>query len=113
MLVVICGFVMFRADSVAQGFGILGHMFSFRGNTEGWILARAELTPYLLTALLAGILCMFPWAEAIKGKLQNCKRVQTVSVVQIATGIGLLACLLICMVMLASDAYNPFIYFRF
>lgn len=113
MLVVICGFVMFRADSVAQGFGILGQMFSFRGNAEGWILARAELTPYLLTALLAGILCMFPWAEAIKGKLQNSKRVQTVSVVQIATGIGLLACLLICMVMLASDAYNPFIYFRF
>ena len=113
MLVVICGFVMFRADSVAQGLGILGQMFSFRGNAEGWILARAELTPYLITALLAGILCMFPWAEAIKGKLQNGKRVQTASVVQIATGIGLLACLLICMVMLASDAYNPFIYFRF
>ena len=113
MLVVICGFVMFRADSVTQGFRILGQMFSFRGNAAGWVLAQAELTPYLIVALILGIVFMVPWVEAIKRKLQTCKRVQTASVVQIVSGVGMLACMLLCMVMLASDAYNPFIYFRF
>ncbi|WP_440586815.1 MBOAT family O-acyltransferase [Wujia sp.] len=113
MLVVICGFVMFRADSVTQGFRILGQMFSFRGNAAGWVLAQAELTPYLIVALILGIVFMVPWVEAIKRKLQTCKRAQTASVVQIVSGVGLLACMLLCMVMLASDAYNPFIYFRF
>lgn len=114
MLIVICGFVMFRADTVSQGCFILGQMFSFTANPVGTMLATAELTPYLIAAFAAGILLIIPWKRLLQKEIERCGETgKTKNAAWILSGSGLLICLLFCMIRLASDAYNPFIYFRF
>ncbi len=116
MLIVICAFVLFRADTLTQGFAIIGNMFSFRGSSYGNMLALAQLTPYAITAFVCGILFMVPWTRHIQVKIQEFEkkgRTGMVKTVHIVSGFVLMGLLLLCMIQLASDSYNPFIYFRF
>ena len=116
MLVVICAFVLFRADTLAQGFAIIGNMFHFRDSSYGNMLALAQLTPYAITALICGIIFMIPWKRYIQMKLQEKEfkhKAVMIKTVHIVSGFILIALLLLCMIQLASDSYNPFIYFRF
>ncbi|MCR5694519.1 MAG: MBOAT family protein [Clostridia bacterium] len=117
---VLLGFVMFRSDSVAHGFTIIGRMFS---NT--WELPAAvqvNLTPFMIFAMAAGVLASMPWAEWA-GKLSEKDRFkgiadffakEKVKTAVLAVSMVLtLALFAACVLSLASSAYNPFIYFRF
>lgn len=101
LLVVICGFVIFRADTIAQAGHILASMFTGFTTEVGELMLLAKLaTPYHVCSLAAGLLLCVPVSGMVKkrGVLKY----------------GVAACLIVvCIMNLATSSYNPFIYFRF
>ena len=101
LLVVICGFVIFRADNIAQAGHIIASMFTgFQMEVAEWMVWTKLATPYNVCCLIAGLLLCAPISVHIKKH----------SVVKYVLAAGLV---LICIMNLATSSYNPFIYFRF
>lgn len=104
LLVVLIGFVFFRADSMYQGAAWIKTMFTgFGSNTAAISLALEQLTPLYLVTAAVGIVACCP----VKMLVKKGRAYEAV------TAAGSLALLLLCMLSLASGTYNPFIYFRF
>ena len=104
LLVVLIGFVFFRADSMHQGSAWIKTMFTgFGSNTAAMSLALEQLTPLYLVTAAVGIVACCP----VKMLVKKGRAYEAV------TAAGSLALLLLCMLSLASGTYNPFIYFRF
>lgn len=104
LLVVLIGFVFFRADSMHQGAAWIKTMFTgFGSNTAAMSLALEQLTPLYLVTAAVGIAACCP----VKMLVKKGRAYEAV------TAAGSLALLLLCMLSLASGTYNPFIYFRF
>ena len=104
LLVVLIGFVFFRADSMHQGAAWIKTMFTgFGSNTAAMSLALEQLTPLYLVTAAVGIVACCP----VKMLVKKGRAYEAV------TAAGSLVLLLLCMLSLASGTYNPFIYFRF
>lgn len=104
LLVVLIGFVFFRADSMHQGADWIKTMFTgFGSNTAAMSLALEQLTPLYLVTAAVGIVACCP----VKMLVKKGRAYEAV------TAAGSLVLLLLCMLSLASGTYNPFIYFRF
>ena len=110
-LVVIVGFVFFRADSLSYAGQMLRQMFTGfsapAGNRValGVVLEQANL--YNLFILLMAFICSYPVSKIISRKLAGKKAWEP------ALMLGSMVLLVLCILSLASSAYNPFIYFRF
>ena len=115
MLIVILAFVIFRADSMGQAFDIICKMFGVGANGMGLNnVLLAHLTPYIIFAFVLGLLFVFPWVDRMITRIKdNEKYKRLYDLYYVLSGVGLLLCLVFCIITLASDAYNPFIYFRF
>lgn len=110
MLVVITGFVIFRADSVGYAFSYIGRMFSFTSLSSSYTVFMAFLTPVFIVTAIAGIIACTPVVPCISGALKGRK------IHNILNGLSYIAAaavLILCIMGLAADSYNPFIYFRF
>ncbi len=104
VLVVLIGFVFFRADTISQGFFWVKTMFTGISFGEASMrLVLSLLTPLNLTVLAAGIFACMP----VTKKFENNKVCQALSW-PVA-----LVLLVLSMLSLAGETYNPFIYFRF
>ncbi len=118
VIVVTVGFVMFRADTVMQGFGFIGKMFAgFDVSQASLSLALTQLTPWFLVMLAAAVLGCAPLRSAIQrlrvapgGFAALSKKQIAIQAVIFVAAFLLLAW---CMLRLSGAAYNPFIYFRF
>ena len=112
LLVVILGFVMFRAATPAQGFGVLGAMFSFAVTPEaGRLAAEGILTADRLVWMGLGILFSFPavpalvrWMEAAPERAPYWEYGKNVLAV-----LGLIVCVLA----ISGGSFSPFIYQQF
>ncbi len=119
LLVVLTGFVFFRADSMGQGFFFLSRISSpssWQGilapeKREALAVLLSVLTPASIEALLLGALFCFPLREFAERNIHG-KWMQGPGKVILS---GLLALLLaaLSILSLAGGSYNPFIYFRF
>ena len=96
-LVVLLGWVLFRADNLGMALQYAGNLFSLEGV---WI--SEVLTVQSGAALLAGIVCCLPLPRPRQNALT-----ETIYTLMALT---LLAACALC---LAGGTYNPFIYFRF
>ncbi|MEY8258461.1 MBOAT family O-acyltransferase [Erysipelotrichaceae bacterium 66-17] len=106
LLIVIVGFVMFRAESVTQGIDIISKMFTgWNFTTESVILLYAQITPLLVFSLILAIVFSMPILQYFKQKESK--------VLSFGSYAGCFALLIVCMLNLSSGTYNPFIYFRF
>lgn len=104
VLMVMIGFVFFRADSMRQGIFWVKEMFSgIHFENSAMSLCMSLLTPVHLVALAAGIIFAVP----LKNVLAKNDKLQKIS------WIVVLVILVLCMLNLAGGTYNPFIYFRF
>lgn len=112
LLVVTVGFVMFRADTFAQGIQITGKMFagwSFQASQMNLVLQ--QMTPlFILTVIIAVIACMpvLKWVREWGETIQPCRKVM-----EPLGYLMSLFLLVLCILSLSSGTYNPFIYFRF
>lgn len=106
-LVIICGWVLFRADGMTKGLALWKAMFVYqKGEYNLFTCLNAEVA--------LSLLCGFLLCGVLQTRLPKLKEAlydrQEASVVQT---ICLAALFLLCIVSLSADSYNPFIYFRF
>ena len=108
LLVVIAGFVLFRAATPAQGFGLLGAMFSFAAAPEtGRMAAESILTPDRVVWMGLGILFSFPvvpWAL---------RKLETRPWWEIGKNALALLGLIVCVLAISGESFSPFIYQQF
>ena len=109
VLVVMVGFVFFRADTLSQGFFWVKEMFAgaFTANVSDavWneLLLLPLMNPLNVCVLIAGVILSAP----LKEKLQKYSVLDKIS--WVVTPL----LLILCIMNLAGGTYNPFIYFRF
>ena len=113
LLVVLIGFVIFRADTMSQAVAMVAAMFSGVNATAqtGLLLAQC-MTPLTLCALAAGVVFSTPVLPAILHRTdaltQNAQRA-----VRVLGGAVLLMLLVTDILHLSAASYVPFIYFQF
>ena len=109
ILVVMVGFVFFRADTLSQGFFWVKEMFAgpFTANVSDAVWNELMLLPLMnplnICVLIAGVILSAP----LKEKLQKNSVLDKIS--WVVTPL----LLILCIMNLAGGTYNPFIYFRF
>ncbi|MDE6024988.1 MAG: MBOAT family protein [Lachnospiraceae bacterium] len=117
MLVVIVGFVIFRADTLGQAFIFIGKMFTgFEFSAASMSFVCQQLTPFFIVMLIAAVIGCAPVRSiSRKIKISSDKEELTSkeNFVQIILYIAAFVLLLWCIIRLSGGSYNPFIYFRF
>lgn len=110
LLTIIITFVIFRSDTLSQGFSIIGRMFSAGGNASVTSGLISMFTPLFLFTLAAALILSFPVAPTLSAKAEKALPRPVCDVISyiLAGGIYLLSVLA-----LSENGYNPFIYFRF
>ena len=111
MLVVILAFVLFRADSLTQGFGMIGAMFTFAaGDAAVDAKILSCVTALFIVSFIFAVVLSAPVFPALEKKAMASKYkkpyIYTAHVVSILL-------FLLSILSLVSSKYNPFIYFRF
>lgn len=107
LLIVMLGFILFRAESLTQAGRICRALADFRFEREGTILLRGVLSAKVLAA---GAVAVF-LSTGLQRKLAE--KLRRSSGCQAAEYAASLLCLAICVLRIASVSFNPFIYFRF
>jgi alginate O-acetyltransferase complex protein AlgI len=114
LLVVLIGWVVFRADSFELAGNYLYAMTGLAHAPEAQLLLRYATTG-VLVSIAIGIVLSTPVSPTLTAKFANAtSRRPVIQVAGEAMKIcGLLALLFLSAVYLAGGTYNPFIYFRF
>ena len=107
MVIVLLGWVLFRNLKPNETIDFLRGMFFC--NTEITVTAASILSPKLILVLVSCAFLASPLAERL---LARAERTQSTWVAVLRSVLAL-AVLAVCIVLLMSDTYNPFIYFRF
>ncbi|MBR3281554.1 MAG: MBOAT family protein [Clostridia bacterium] len=111
LLVVVITFVLFRADTLGQGFGIIANMFS---GAKGVAHVNSEvlgcINPLFIITFILGVLAATPIYQKLREKLSTKAGYKIYNRLTYA---GSIVVFIICILLLVSSKYNPFIYFRF
>jgi len=119
MLVVCVGFVIFRADTIAQGIYMIQQMFTgISFSSQSMSFAVSQLTPWFIAMAFAGVVGMAPVkpvAERIRGIVFGGAGQASGKYIAVQTMLftGSVMLLAWCIIRLSGNTYNPFIYFRF
>ena len=122
LLAVLVGWVLFRAGSLHQAGHFLATMSGFGDGMAGLAPAQRFLTPSVATALaVAALACALPSLSErrVQAALRRLLAARPAwrpagdSAVALAFGAGSLALCGMAALRLATNTYNPFIYFRF
>ena len=112
LLVVMAGWVFFRAADLPQALGYLGTMSGFRrGDPASWHVDLFLDRP-LVIAIAAGIVGSAPWMRPILAWYGARER-RGAWALEASALLGLAAIVVLASLELAGGSYNPFIYFRF
>ena len=105
LLVVMLGFVMFRAQSIEQGLQVICAMFTGTSSISTVVLHQLLTGEFVFTLLSGAVLCLpvVPWCKA-NPKL---RRLESVSWIFCAV------LFILCLLKLASGGFTPFIYAQF
>ncbi len=111
LLVVMVGWVFFRAETLGSAIVFLKTMAGIRGGSGAFHDLDYYLSiPSLWMALILGTIGAAPWLTVISRAIQSrpCE-----GPLRLVGSVACLAVLLLSVVVLASGSHNPFIYFRF
>lgn len=108
MLVVIIGWIIFRADSFKQGLILIKNMFIYKENIGYGVLSYINIKDIIIFILALFVAIIIPKAakkhETVPGKETAANYLQIVLCVII---------MVYSIILLIGNTYNPFIYFRF
>lgn len=111
LLVIIFGWVLFRADSVSYGLKYWLQMIKV--NTVNWHAAGEYLQNDILIALIFGVIFSIDWRMPYKKLVFHNQTQLRFLVFKTAGYICAFAFFLLSVMSIMSNTYNPFIYFRF
>jgi len=113
LLVAVTAFVIFRADTLSQGFGMIAKMFTGFEMTPAMqgFLQETLTSPVIVFGILAVIgSTTIPKTIYLRLKTRRKTNGIVFDVISMAATLLILG---LCILTLASQTYNPFIYFRF
>ncbi len=120
LLVIIVGWVVFRADSFSHALALLQNMAGFTSTAGAGHPVKEYLTHQVAWAMAAGVLFSMPLrtglhalttrlAPGFSDDFRSLGRVTT----DLVESLCLIGLLVVCAAWLAGGTYNPFIYFKF
>ena len=113
LVVVTCGFVVFRADTIRQGIQMILKMFTaFNMSQEFVNVTWRFCTPLVIFVMIIGLFGAFAWKVSVEEILKQ-KSLKIQNAIECMTYVIAIVLLALCMLSLSSGTYNPFIYFRF
>jgi alginate O-acetyltransferase complex protein AlgI len=113
MLVVIIGWVFFRAETLPGSIAFLKAMAGLSAASPTPYTVQWYLTPELWLALAAGAIGSTPWVPTLARRLSRLGPPHFDWPVSLLSTTALVALLLASIMSMAARTYNPFIYFRF
>src|SRR6185295_289082 len=113
MLVVMVGWVFFRAETLTGALTFLKAMAGATMAAPTPYTVWWYLTPELWLALTAGAIGSTPWVPALAARLGRIERPRLAWTVGLLRTATLMALLVASLLSLSARTYNPFIYFRF
>lgn len=112
-LIVMSAFVLFRAESLGQGFGVLKRMITggLWNSSSAYVVAET-ITPYMIFMFVLSVILCFPVGALFKKYAGGwCSRHS--SLCEVLTAGIVIILMIFCILNLAGTNYNPFIYFQF
>lgn len=109
LLVVMIGWVFFRAENLGYAVDFIEKMFSFKSGNNNY--PYIFLNNYVFTVLFVGILFSLPLKRFISKKAQSV--IKNNSVRNVLEQSFFIVIFILSLMELAQTTYNPFIYFRF
>jgi len=106
LLVVMVGWVFFRAETLTGAIGFLKALFALNVAAPAPLSVGFFLTPEVWMALIAGAIGSTPWV-AVLARRDRSARLEALSTAALA------GALFASILQMAARTYNPFIYFRF
>lgn len=120
MLMIVCGWVIFRCDSVSDAFSFIGSMFGASGLygsdtvPSPVLLQQSGVSTVFFVTLIFAVLFSAPIIPWLKNKLESsCTKLALRGAVYCTADFVLIVLLVLSSVQLALGSYNPFIYFDF
>ena len=120
MLMIICGWVIFRCDSVSDALSFIGSMFGASGLygndtvPSPVLLQQSGVSTVFFVTLIFAVLFSAPIIPWLKNKLESsCTKLALRGAVYCTADFVLIVLLVLSSVQLALGSYNPFIYFDF
>jgi alginate O-acetyltransferase complex protein AlgI len=113
LLVVMIGWVLFRADSLSHAATFVSAMAGYATASGDVPTALLSLEPVESLALLAGVVGSVPWIAHVQGRVRASAHPVSSAAFAYADAAALLLVFVASTLTLASGTYNPFIYFRF
>ena len=117
MLVVVFGWVLFKTVLLEDALSYIGVMLHTHAQDYVAFSTRYYLDNKLIFMLIIAILAAIPWKEILPGKAGslfcNINTLPATHPAVIIRRVLLICVLLICMMFIMNNTYNPFIYFRF
>jgi alginate O-acetyltransferase complex protein AlgI len=116
MLVVMIGWVFFRADTLSGAVAFLKAMAGLTTAAPTPYTIQWYLTSELWIALVGGAIGSTPWLPALAARVDRAARAERPAVAWSASLVStamLMALLVASIMQMAANTYNPFIYFRF
>jgi len=113
VIVVMIGWVFFRAESVNHASTMLSAMFGSSGARADIYPVGSFLDPWTTMIVLLALVFSFPTRRWIATRLQVPGRGELSAVGDVASLIALFALLLLSLMVIAAGTHNPFLYFRF
>jgi alginate O-acetyltransferase complex protein AlgI len=113
MLVVMVGWVFFRAETLPGALAFLKAMAGATIAAPTMYTVWWYLTPELWLALIAGAIGSAPWVPALAARIGRAGRPRLEWTAGLLSTASLMALLVASIVSLSARTYNPFIYFRF
>lgn len=111
ILMAMLSFVIFRADTVGYGFKLIGKMFGIgSGSSATTVTIISTLSAMRVIALVLAVIFCTPVIKKIETRLASTRSYEVFEVIKHFVSLLIFA---LCVLMLISNTYNPFIYFRF
>lgn len=112
LLIITISWVFFRSDNLSYAYNYLTSMFSFNSSVNLDFITY-YLNKEVAIALILALVFSMPIYKFIKTKLLHNQLHLLNKSLLLLRPIGLTVLFIICCMYIASDTYNPFIYFRF
>jgi alginate O-acetyltransferase complex protein AlgI len=116
LVVVMIGWVFFRAETLPEAINYLGAMFNTQKLATTDYQIHQVLTHESAAALCIAILLAMPIYTVIKNRLENYaqhSKINNLVFFHLPRLMMLVSLAFLCAIKIASSTYNPFIYFRF
>ena len=109
LLIVVVGWVIFRLEDASQLFDALKGMFRYTGTSRSDLLFIYQDMLYAIPFLILAVFASTPLTQRFMARIEA----QDNPVFKVLLDISIIGILMVSIVFLVGEKFNPFIYFRF